>query len=260
MKTWKIFTVLLLFVGFASCQPSADNLQSARPFLDEYEAALQSNSAEAIAALFHTDASILADGKPAIKGNAEIKKHYQKLKTLDFEEKITIEESFRAGEYLIVQTTSTGKWRKKETEEFQEFRVKGQMILQPSAGKSWKIFKYTHFNNTAMEKTYPQKIDSKFAHVVFFWLKDDSDVTKMAFQASLEKFINSSEYVKYMHIGTSAGTKRTVVDNSFSYCLIATFNSKEEQDKYQKEQVHLDFIEEAQQYWERVQVYDSITE
>lgn len=111
-----------------------------------------------------------------------------------------------------------------------------------------------------VEEVFPQPIKTKFVHIVFFWLKDDTAETSQAFEASLKKFINSSAHVKYMHIGKPAGTPRDVVDNSYSYSLIATFNSKEEQDQYQQEQVHLDFIEEANQYWDRVQVYDSIME
>jgi hypothetical protein len=37
-----------------------------------------------------------------------------------------------------------------------------------------------------------------------------------------------------------------------------TFPSKEIQDLYQKEPAHLKFVEESQNLWERVVVYDSV--
>ncbi|MBV6654886.1 MAG: Dabb family protein, partial [Mameliella sp.] len=61
-----------------------------------------------------------------------------------------------------------------------------------------------------------------------------------------------------MHIGTPAGTNRSVVDNSYSFCLIVTFDSKKEHDLYQKEQVHLNFIEQTKGLWSKIQIYDSV--
>ena len=47
-------------------------------------------------------------------------------------------------------------------------------------------------------------------------------------------------------------------DGSFTYSLILSFPSKEIQDKYQAEPVHVKFVEESQHLWERVVVYDSV--
>lgn len=98
-----------------------------------------------------------------------------------------------------------------------------------------------------------------FIHVVYFWLKrPDNSADRASFEASITKFINSSRYVKSKFIGIAAGTPRDVVDNSYTYCLAVTFNSKEDQDKYQAEDVHKVFVEESGHLWTRVQVYDSI--
>jgi len=97
-----------------------------------------------------------------------------------------------------------------------------------------------------------------FAHVVFFWLKNpDNQEDRDKFETSLKKFINSSNYIKSKHVGTPADTDRDVIDNTYTYCLIATFKDKADQDKYQEEQVHKVFIEESQDLWEKVVVYDS---
>lgn len=98
-----------------------------------------------------------------------------------------------------------------------------------------------------------------FVHVVYFWLKEpENQEARKKFEASLKTFISQSSYVKSSHIGTPAGTSRPVIDSSYSYCLVATFDSKEDQDKYQEEPVHLKFIEESKELWEKVLVYDSI--
>jgi len=109
-----------------------------------------------------------------------------------------------------------------------------------------------------------------FAHVVFFWLKNpDDQEDRDKFETSLKKFIKSSNYIKSKHMGTPADRDRDVIDNTYTYCLIATFKDKADQDKYQaclpegssarrqEEQVHKVFIEESQDLWEKVVVYDS---
>ncbi|NRA51094.1 MAG: Dabb family protein [Phaeodactylibacter sp.] len=104
----------------------------------------------------------------------------------------------------------------------------------------------------------PQPIPGDFAHIVLFWMEGQSEETKATFRAEMEGFIKSSAYAQSMHIGTPAGTNRSVVDNSYSFCLIVTFDSKKEHDLYQKEQVHLDFIEQTKGLWSKIQIYDSV--
>ena len=97
-----------------------------------------------------------------------------------------------------------------------------------------------------------------FVHCVFFWLKEP--VNQQAceeFEHHLKRFLETSRYVKSKHIGTMASSERGVVDSTYTYCLIATFDNREEQDKYQQEPVHLKFIEDAKHLWEKVVVYDS---
>lgn len=102
-------------------------------------------------------------------------------------------------------------------------------------------------------------IDGDFVHVVLFWLHD-KDRDAESFETSVKKFIESSEYVQSMHLGSPAMTPREVVDNSYSYCLIVSFADKAAHDAYQAEQVHLDFIEESKDLWSRVQIFDSLNE
>lgn len=103
------------------------------------------------------------------------------------------------------------------------------------------------------------KLDKNFTHVVYFWLENpDNNEDRQAFEKSLKKFLNNSQYAKTKFIGVPANTPRDVVDNSFTYSLILSFPSKEIQDLYQQEPAHLLFIKESEHLWKRVQVYDSV--
>ena len=115
-------------------------------------------------------------------------------------------------------------------------------------------------SNSCKEEVFKgPEFDSNFAHVVYFWLKNPENTEdRKAFEASLKKFLATSEYAKTKFIGVPAETPRDVVDNSWTYSIILTFPSKESQNNYQNEPVHLKFIEESSNLWERVQVYDSV--
>jgi hypothetical protein len=104
----------------------------------------------------------------------------------------------------------------------------------------------------------PESMEGNFLHMVFFWLKNDEEKTKKAFLAELRKFIDHADMIRSQHIGTPADTDREVIDNTYSFSLILSFDSKKEHDEYQGHQLHKDFIANASSLWEKVQVYDSI--
>jgi len=113
--------------------------------------------------------------------------------------------------------------------------------------------------NASLKTETSKTMQEPFLHIVFFWLKEPGNQdARTKFETSLKTFIGQSAYVKSSHIGTPADTNRPVIDRSYSYCLVATFASKEDQDKYQDEPVHLKFIEESKDLWEKVVVYDSV--
>ncbi|WP_299532587.1 Dabb family protein [Ulvibacterium sp.] len=107
-------------------------------------------------------------------------------------------------------------------------------------------------------KTNMKKFDPHFAHTVYFWLKNpDSPDDQKAFETSLQKFLDNSAYAKTNFIGKPPKASREVVDGSFTYSLIVTFESAEAQQNYQDEAPHKLFIEESSNLWEKVIVYDS---
>lgn len=100
--------------------------------------------------------------------------------------------------------------------------------------------------------------DPHFAHTVFFWLKRPQNMEdRAAFETSLKRFLQDSGYAKTHYIGTPPRATRDVVDDSFTYCLIVTFDSAEAQEKYQVEAPHQRFVAESSDLWTKVRVYDS---
>ncbi len=102
------------------------------------------------------------------------------------------------------------------------------------------------------------EFDKNFAHTVYFWLANpDSQEDRAAFEKSLQKFLDNSAYAKTKFIGIPPRASRDVVDGSFTYSLIVTFESAEAQQAYQDEAPHKLFIEESSKLWTKVIVYDS---
>lgn len=110
----------------------------------------------------------------------------------------------------------------------------------------------------ATYKKKPKNLDGSFVHIVFFWLKEPENAEAHArFLKALTDFIHNTPVIKTQHIGTPADTSRPVIDSSYSYCLVTAFESQKEHDIYQEHPLHKEFIESAQDLWEKVLVYDS---
>jgi len=104
-----------------------------------------------------------------------------------------------------------------------------------------------------------ESFDPAFTHVVYFWLhRPDNARDRADFEEALRTLLAESRYTKTNFFGTPPGATREVVDDSFTYGMILTFESAEAQEAYQKEQAHLDFIESAGHLWKKVVVYDAI--
>ena len=110
----------------------------------------------------------------------------------------------------------------------------------------------------SQEQEEMKEFDSNFAHTVYFWLNNTDDAQdRAAFEKSLQKFLDTSAYAKTKFIGRPPRASRDVVDGSFTYSLIVTFDSAEAQQAYQDEAPHKLFIEESSGLWSKVIVYDS---
>lgn len=104
-------------------------------------------------------------------------------------------------------------------------------------------------------------IEGKFVHMVFFWLKNpESNTDRESFKKALNQFMETNPQVISTHIGQPAPTNRPVIDNSYTYSLVVSFPDLATQNAYQVDPSHLLFVEQAQALWDKVVVYDSISE
>ena len=102
------------------------------------------------------------------------------------------------------------------------------------------------------------EMEGTFLHVVFFWLKDEKEETVKKFLFELREYTDNIDLIKTRHIGAPAETNRDVIDSSWDFSLILSFESKKEQDLYQAHPLHKTFIANASSLWVKVQVYDSV--
>lgn len=103
------------------------------------------------------------------------------------------------------------------------------------------------------------EFDKSFVHSVYVWLKEpNNQLDRKVFENSLQKLFENSKYTKTNYLGIPANTKRLVVDNTYTYLIIVTFASKEEQDLYQAEEAHQQFLKEASSLWSKVLIYDAV--
>ncbi|TPN89057.1 Dabb family protein [Aquimarina algicola] len=109
----------------------------------------------------------------------------------------------------------------------------------------------------AIEDT--KEIKGNLVHNVFFWLKNpDNQTERKAFEKGVKDLLSQCKFITSSHIGSTANTaKRDVVDASFTYCVVITFDSKEAHDNYQVDPLHKKFIKENEMLWSKVLVYDS---
>jgi len=100
----------------------------------------------------------------------------------------------------------------------------------------------------------------QLAHHVFFWLKNresKEDLNKLiAGLRTLEKI----ETVRSLHIGVPAPVeKRPVVEDSYSVSELIFFDDVEGQNTYQTHPIHLEFVKNNKDLWEKVVVYDVLS-
>lgn len=95
-----------------------------------------------------------------------------------------------------------------------------------------------------------------FIHSVYFWLKEGLSETQVdEFRKGLNSLTTISS-VRQSFVGIAAETAREVIDNTYSYALIAIFDDLEGHDQYQVDPVHDRFRQECSIYWTKVLIYD----
>ncbi len=103
-----------------------------------------------------------------------------------------------------------------------------------------------------------EEIKGIFIHHVYFWLAEPgSPENKKALIEGLKK-LSLVTTIQRFHIGEPANTSRGVIDSSYAVSWILIFKNDIDQESYQIDPIHLQFVAECKHLWNKVVVYDSI--
>jgi Stress responsive A/B Barrel Domain len=117
-------------------------------------------------------------------------------------------------------------------------------------GSFYKIFEID------LQKFY--KMNNVFIHHVFFWLKEPTNqLSKQQLIEGLQK-LSKVTTIKTFHIGQPAATNREVIDATYAVSWMLTFATAADQDSYQVDPIHLNFVKECAHLWDKVVVYDTV--
>ena len=93
-------------------------------------------------------------------------------------------------------------------------------------------------------------------HSVYFYLKPDlSAEMRAGLEAGMRK-LAAIEHVRSLVVGTPVPSERAVVDGSYGYALIITFDDPAGQEAYQRHPDHIAFATTHAPCWTQVKVYD----
>jgi len=96
-----------------------------------------------------------------------------------------------------------------------------------------------------------------FMHQVYFWLKNpDSEEDKEKLIEGLKR-LTKVKIIRKHFIGLPSVADRGVIDSTYSVSWLLFFKSKADEASYQKDPIHLKFVEECSPLWDKVLVYDS---
>ena len=101
------------------------------------------------------------------------------------------------------------------------------------------------------------QLQNIFVHHVFFYLNQSDAANTQSLIEGLER-LSKAPIIKQSHIGLPANTTRDVVDNAYDVSWLIFFNSAAEQDAYQTDPIHLQFVKECSHLWKKVVVYDCV--
>lgn len=96
-------------------------------------------------------------------------------------------------------------------------------------------------------------------HTVYFWFKDEVSTNRIqSFENDLEQLSKVSSIQSFYYGPPATTEERAVVDNTYDIALNVHFASIEDEAKYQVDPIHLKFVEECKDLWEKVAVYDNL--
>lgn len=103
-----------------------------------------------------------------------------------------------------------------------------------------------------------QKSKDLFVHHVYFWLKNPGNESEKAKLLEGLNKLAKVPTIKLVHIGTPATTNRSVIEKGYAFSWLCFFETAADEEVYQKHPIHLKFVEDYSDLWEKVIVYDSV--
>jgi len=101
------------------------------------------------------------------------------------------------------------------------------------------------------------QLQNTFIHHVFFWLKENNESNRKELIEGLQK-LSAAKSIKEFHIGIPANTNRDVIENTYSVSWTLFFDNDKDQESYQVDLIHLDFVKECSHLWKKVTVFDTV--
>jgi Stress responsive A/B Barrel Domain len=110
----------------------------------------------------------------------------------------------------------------------------------------------------ALNNPVKMPLNNIFIHHVFFWLNNpDSKADLGKLVEGLNK-LSKVKTIKQYHLGKPADTNRDVIERTYAISWFCMFENAADQESYQKDPIHLKFVEDYSSLWKKVIVYDSI--
>jgi hypothetical protein len=98
-------------------------------------------------------------------------------------------------------------------------------------------------------------------HNVYFTLKDSSQAAIDGLVADCYLYLTDHPGVVFFSAGVLAKElDRPVNDLDFQVGLHVVFETLEDQNQYQQHEKHIEFLEKNKDNWEKVRVFDSVSE
>lgn len=97
-----------------------------------------------------------------------------------------------------------------------------------------------------------------FVHHVYFWLKNPDSAEDKAKLIEGLTTLKKIKPIRMARIGEPASTNRDVIEKGYQVSWLLFFDNLADQEVYQTHPVHLKFVENYSNLWEKVIVYDSV--
>ena len=97
-----------------------------------------------------------------------------------------------------------------------------------------------------------------FVHAVFFWLRPDLTEAETAQFIEGARSLTTIPSVRHGFVGTPADTDRPIIDRSYSWGVVVTFDDVAGHDAYQVDPAHDKFRIECAPLWSKVLIYDFV--